>query len=143
MLGKLWIIAYRDLGRNRRRSFFSLLAVGMGLALLIVLNGFITGLLESALENSIRLETGHLQLRAASYRAEKASLQWQDLLENPEELAEQARALGEVRAAAPVLWSSAILNTWEESVGSRLFGIDVTSPLYDPIRVAMVAGEFL
>ncbi|MFC2038052.1 ABC transporter permease [Chloroflexota bacterium] len=143
VLGKLWIIAYRDLGRNRRRSFFSLLAVGMGLALLIVLNGFIAGMLESALENSIRLETGHVQLRAGSYEAEKVSLQWQDLLENPEALAEQASALGEVQAAAPVLWASAILNTREESVGSRLFGIDVASSLYDPIREAMVAGEFL
>ena len=95
VLGKLWIIAYRDLGRNRRRSFFSLLAVGLGLALLIVLNGFISGLLESALENSIRLETGHVQLRAASYQSEKVSLQWQDLLENPEALAERASALGE------------------------------------------------
>ena len=43
-LKKLWVIAYRDLGRNRRRSFFSLLAVGLGLALLIVLNGFIAAL---------------------------------------------------------------------------------------------------
>ena len=32
--GKLWQIAYRDLGRNRRRSFFTLLAVAVGLAVL-------------------------------------------------------------------------------------------------------------
>ena len=34
-LTKLWTIAWRDLGRNKRRSFFSILAVGLGLALLI------------------------------------------------------------------------------------------------------------
>ena len=34
-LTKLWTIAWRDLGRNQRRSFFSILAVGLGLALLI------------------------------------------------------------------------------------------------------------
>jgi ABC-type lipoprotein release transport system permease subunit len=100
-------------------------------------------MLESALENSIRLETGHVQLRADSYQSQKVSLQWQDLLDNPEALAERASALGEVQAAAPVLWSTAILNTRDESVGSRLFGIDVTSSLYDPIWEAMVVGEFL
>ncbi|MEZ4658754.1 MAG: hypothetical protein R2911_14380 [Caldilineaceae bacterium] len=42
-LTKLWTIGFRDLMRNRRRSFFTLLAVALGLALLIVLNGFITG----------------------------------------------------------------------------------------------------
>ncbi|HAJ35023.1 MAG TPA: ABC transporter permease, partial [Chloroflexi bacterium] len=40
---KLWVIAYRDLTRNRRRTFFTLLAVALGLALLITLNGYIAG----------------------------------------------------------------------------------------------------
>ena len=53
-LAKLWVMAWRDLGRNRRRSLFSLLAVGLGLALLIVLNGYISGVMEGALQNSIR-----------------------------------------------------------------------------------------
>jgi ABC-type lipoprotein release transport system permease subunit len=142
-LGKLWVIAYRDLGRNRRRSFFSLLAVGLGLALLIVLNGFIAGLVEEALQNSIRLETGHVQLRAKSYEAEKVSLQRRDLLDEPEALAVRVEAMGEVEAAAPVLWASSILSTREESVGLRIFGIDTDSSLYDPIREAMETGEFL
>jgi ABC-type lipoprotein release transport system permease subunit len=142
-LAKLWVIAYRDLGRNRRRSFFSLLAVGLGLALLIVLNGFIAGLVEDALQNSIRLETGHVQLRAESYEAEKVSLRWRDLLDEPEALAARAEAMSEVQAAAPVLWASSILSTREESVGLRLFGIDTASSLYDPIREAMETGEFL
>jgi len=142
-LGKLWAIAYRDLGRNRRRSFFSLMAVALGLTLLIVLNGLISGVMESSVQNSIRLETGHVQVRAASYENEKVSLQWSDLLESPDALAARASALSEVRAAAPVLWASGILNTREESVGTRIFGIDAASSLYDPIREAMVAGEFL
>ncbi len=142
-LSKLWAIAYRDLGRNRRRSFFSLMAVALGLTLLIVLDGFISGIMESTLENSIRLETGHVQVRATSYEDEKVSLQWDDLLDSPDALAARASALSEVRAAAPVLWASGILNTREESVGTRIFGIDATSSLYDPFREAMVAGEFL
>ena len=45
-LGKLWTIAWRDLGRNRRRSFLTLLAVGLGLALLMMLNGLVAGVVE-------------------------------------------------------------------------------------------------
>ena len=53
-LNKLWMIAFRDLGRNRRRSIFTLLAVAFGLALLLLMNGIITGMVADSLQNSIR-----------------------------------------------------------------------------------------
>jgi ABC-type lipoprotein release transport system permease subunit len=142
-LGKLWVISYRDLLRNRRRSIFTFLAVALGLALLIVLNGYIAGVYDEALQNSIRLRTGHVQIRAESYEEEKLSLQWSDLLDNPEELAAQASAMSEVKVATPVLWASGILNTTDESAGLQIFGIDTASSFYAPIREGMVAGQFL
>ena len=48
-------MAFRDLGRNRRRSFFSSLAVGMGLAMLMLLAGFLNGEMGGALDTAIRL----------------------------------------------------------------------------------------
>ena len=140
---KLWVIAYRDLTRSRRRTFFTLLAVALGLALLIVLNGFIAGVVNDALQNSIRLQTGHVQVRAASFPDDKRSLQWQDLVDQPAAIVAQAAAMPEVAAAAPVLWADTVLNTSRESVGLQLFGIDVASSLYDPIRTSLVAGDFL
>jgi ABC-type lipoprotein release transport system permease subunit len=137
------MLAYRDLGRNRRRSLLTLIAVALGLALLIVMNGFIAGIMEDSLQNSIRLRTGHLQIRAGSYAEEQLSLKARDLLANPEKLAERAAALGEVKAAAPVLWAGGILNTISDSAGVQLYGIQTDSALYDPVRSAIVAGEFL
>ncbi len=140
---KLWSIGYRDLGRNRRRSVFTMLAVALGLALLIVMNGYIAGVMEDSLQNSIRLQTGHLQLRALSYEVEELSLQWQDLLAAADELAAQARGIAGVQTAAPVVWARAILNTANESVGLQLHGIDVTSSHYAPVRDGLVAGAYL
>ena len=48
-----------------------------------------------------------------------------------------------VRAAAPVLWASGILNTAEESVGTRVFGVDSSSEMVAPFREGLVAGAFL
>lgn len=142
-LSRLWIIAYRDLGRNRRRSLLSLLAVALGLALLIVINCLIAGVTEDALQNSIRLQTGHVQLRAASYSDDKVSLQWKDLLADTESLVARASAMPEVKAVAPVLWASAVLNTKDESVGLRVIGIDTTSALYAPIQSSITSGVYL
>jgi ABC-type lipoprotein release transport system permease subunit len=142
-LGKLWTIAYRDLGRNRRRSLFTALAVALGLALLIVMNGLITGVMEDSLENSVRLQTGHVQLRANSYETEKMSLQWKDLLAAPATLAARAGAMPEVKAAAPVLWAGGVLSTGDDSAGLQVYGIDTESALYTPIREALIGGSFL
>ena len=88
-LGKLWTIAFRDLGRNRRRTTFTMLAVALGLALLIAMNGLIAGVFDDAVQNNIRLRTGHVQLRAASYEEEKVSLKWEDLVADSQTLAAQ------------------------------------------------------
>jgi ABC-type lipoprotein release transport system permease subunit len=141
--GKLWTIAYRDLLRNRRRSILTLLAVALGLAMLIMFNGLIAGVWQDALQNSIRLRTGHVQLRAPSYQEKKLSLQWQDLLDNPDGLATRLSRMSEVKAATPVLWVGSILSTGDESVSLQIFGIDPTSQFYDPIRESLVSGEFL
>ena len=140
---KLWVIAYRDLWRNPRRSIASIIAVALGLALLMILSGYISGVFDGALQNDIRLRTGHVQMRADSYEEEQISLQWEDLVDDPAQLAAQANALPEVIAAAPVLWATGILNTIDDSTGLRIYGVDVTSPIYAPIREAMVEGEYL
>lgn len=140
---KLWMIAYRDLARNRRRTVFTMLAVALGLGLLITLNGYIAGVMEDGLQNSIRLQTGHVQVRSATYPDGKHSVQWKDLIERPEEIVERARTLPEVRAAAPILWLDAVLSTGDESIGLQVYGIDVTSTLHDPLRASLVAGAFL
>ena len=140
---RLWRIAIRDLGRNKRRSALTLIAVALGLALVIALHGFEMGAIQGALADNIRIQTGHVQVRGASYEEDKVSLKLEDLLEEPLGLAAQAQSLAEVRAAAPVLWAGGILGTVEESVGVRVFGIDPPSEMAAPFREGLVAGEFL
>jgi ABC-type lipoprotein release transport system permease subunit len=139
----LWRIAIRDLGRNKRRSALTLIAVMMGLALIITLHGFEMGAIQGSIQNNIRVQTGHVQVRGESYDEDKVSLKWEDLLEEPLGLAAQAQMLAEVQAAAPVLWAGGILGTVEESVGVRVFGIDPLSEMAAPFREGLVAGEFL
>jgi len=136
-------IAYRDLVRNRRRSLLTLVAIAVGVSLLVFMSGFIQGAITDSIENNIRLQTGHLKIRAASYDEDKVSLAWEDLLDNPEELAAQVRGLDGVEAASPVLRASGIVSTREESVGVRVFGIDPLSDVHARIRDGLAAGEYL
>ncbi len=140
---KLWVIAYRDLGRNRRRSALTMLAVALGLALLILMSSYIAGVVDGSISDSILLSTGHVQVRAETYQVEQASLEWGDLLDNSDELLASATQIEGVKTAAPVLWARGFLTTADETVGVRVTGIDPGSDFHEPIRSGLVAGQYL
>jgi ABC-type lipoprotein release transport system permease subunit len=140
---QLYKMAFRDLGRNRRRSFFSALALGIGVALLLFIAAVIQGEMRGAMENSIKLQSGHLQLRAKTYDESKTSLAFEDLIENPERLAEQVAALAPVTAATPRLFASGIISSGDETMGVRIVGVDTSSEANAPFRDGLVSGEFL
>jgi len=140
---QLFKMALRDLGRNRRRSFFSSLAVAMGLALLLLLASFIQGEMGSAIKSAIRLQSGHVQVRMKSYDESKTSLKWENLIENPDQIAQKIAALAPVQVATPRLFASGFVSVRDESAGARIVGIDPLSEANAPYREGMVSGEFL
>jgi len=136
-------MAFRDLGRNRRRSFFSSLALGLGLAVLLLMAAFINGEMNGAMDSTIRLQSGHLQIRAQNYNETKTSLKWEDLVENPDQIVAQITALSPVQAATPRLFASGIASAGNQSTGVRVLGIDPLSQANAPYLEGMTSGEFL
>jgi ABC-type lipoprotein release transport system permease subunit len=136
-------MAFRDLGRNRRRSFFSALAVSMGLGMLMLLAGFLNGEMGGAVDTAVRLQSGHLQVRANNYDENKTSLKWEDLVENPDQVAAKLAALPQVSVASPRLFASGIAVVGDKSAGVRVTGIDPASVANDPYRQGLLSGTFL
>ncbi|NCF66678.1 MAG: FtsX-like permease family protein [Chloroflexi bacterium] len=142
-LKRFWVIAYRDLVRNKRRTLLTLLAVALGMMVLIMMSGLLAGIIAGGLRDNIRLNTGHLQLRDDTYEIEKLSLLSRDLLQDSDILVSQAEALSEVQSAAPVLWSSGVLSTVRESTGLQVTGIDSNDDFHAPVREGIVEGDYL
>jgi len=139
---RLWRIAIRDVVRNKRRSGLTLIAIALGLALVIALHALEIGAMEGSIDNNIRVQSGHVQVRADSYEEDKVSLKWEDLLEDPQILVSQAMLLPQVQGAAPVLWAGGILSTVEDSTGVRVYGIDPQAETSATFREDLV-GDFL
>ena len=129
-------MAYRDLGRNRRRSLLSALALGIGLALLLLMASVIAGELRGSLDSSIKLQSGNLQVRAKTFDENKTSLAWTDLVENPDKIAGQIAGLPQVQVATPRLYASGIVTAGDNSLGVRIMGIDPPSAANAPIQAA-------
>jgi len=140
---QLFKMALRNLGRNRRRSLLSALAVSMGLALLVLMASVVAGEMRGAMENTIQLQSAHLQIRAATYDEDKVSLDWKNLIEDPERLIEQMKALPQVTMATPRLFATGILTLGDQSRGVQVVGIDPDSQANQPFRQGVISGEFL
>lgn len=140
---QLFKLAFRNIGRNKTRSALSALAVAGGMALLLLMVSVLEGEMRGALKNTIRLQSGHLQIRSVSYEEGQTSLKWEDLIENPNDLIERLASLPQVTAATPRLFANGILTLRDESKGIQIIGIDPASPANAPFREGLLQGEFI
>ena len=111
--------------------------------LLILMASVVEGEMGGALENAIRLQSGHIQIRAATYDENKSSLKWEDLVANPDEIAAKISAFPQVEAATPRLFASGFLSSGTQSAGAKITGIDPLSPASDPYREGLIGGQYL
>jgi ABC-type lipoprotein release transport system permease subunit len=135
-------LAYRNLGRHRRRTLLSGLALALGTALLMFMAAFFTGEMRSSMETTLRLNTGHMQVQDADYDPDKLSVAWEYLIENPDQTATQIESLDPVLAATPRLFASGIVSVGDESVGVQIMGVVPDSAANEPYR-HLVSGEFI
>ena len=66
-MGYLIKMAFRNIGRNKRRTLLSLVAVAVGVTFVIFARGTILGMIETMLTNVIRFNSGHVRIVNADY----------------------------------------------------------------------------
>jgi len=140
---QLFKMAFRDLGRNKRRSLLSALAVSIGMSLLLLMASIVDGEMRGALQNTIRLQSGHLQIRPVDYNENKTSLNWADLIANPQGVIAQLKTIPQVTEATPRLFASGIVSRGENSAGVQVIGIDPASPANQIFREGLLEGSFI
>ncbi len=110
-VGMLSVIAWRNIGRNRRRSILCITAVGIAVFFIIFMNSWMDGMF-LGIENTVRTyETGHVLAISEGFEAEKEYLPVQfpllkdsggtEVYFSAEELVQMVESFPEVRAAVP------------------------------------------
>jgi len=139
----IFMLALRNLGRNKRRSFFSALALSIGVGLLFLITGFLNGEVESAIRQTINLQTGHIQLQALDYNPSRTSLKWEDLVNDPAIVAESIQKDPRVLSATPKLLLTGILNQGEETASVRIIGIEPDAEANKFFKTGLLEGNYL
>lgn len=92
-----YLLAWRNVWRNPRRSILTILAIVFASTLLVFMLSFQFGTYEEMINSSVRLSTGHLQVQPVGYYDKP---QIHKVIKNPERILEKASGLEAVEAAA-------------------------------------------
>ncbi len=117
-------VSWRNLWRNTRGTLLTALALGLGLALLLISLGLLDGGHEQMVDDGVRLGTGHVVIQSKGYQDTGS----QDLLlsaaavTSTEELLQSAAIKPLVRGVSPRLVATGLLNSPTNAAGVTVVG---------------------
>ncbi len=123
-----WLqIGFRNLDRNRKRTFISALGLGAGYFAVVFIVGWADGLTAEMVENGTGVQTGQVQLHASDYRPERSlydTIGGRDGVD-VESLVEAVAGDPAVSAATPRVYAGGLVSSGDATVAGMLMGIDV------------------
>jgi ABC-type lipoprotein release transport system permease subunit len=136
-MGKLLIMAWRNVWRNWRRTVIAVIAIALGLALILVFDGMLGGMDEALHGKQVRLQGGHVQVHAPGYR-EKMNRSPLLPMADPGALAQAARAQPEAVVVAQRIKTGGMVSSREATMPVAIIGIQ---PEQETLAVSMVAEK--
>jgi putative ABC transport system permease protein len=90
-------MAFRNLGRNRRRSLLAMISVFIAIFVAVFADGFVSGILDSMTRNATKNQTGHVNIETAEYRARERFMPASSAIADAEAVVRAVSAMPELR----------------------------------------------
>ncbi len=134
-------LAWRNLGRNRRRTLITGLALAVGTSLCVASFGLMDGLNADIIRALTRLNLGHVQVHQSDY-PRRQSIQL--TIPDPGPILKQAQQIREQRGISPRVYGYGLVSHRTKSAGVQLVGVDPKSePRVTELHKQVTAGEYL
>ena len=136
-------LAWRNIWRQRRRTVIVVLAMGLGLALMMLYDGTVAGFQQAIYGNAIKILGGNIQIHAAGYDRDPGK---SPLLPLPDDqtVVDAARAQSQVVAASRRIKTGGLATSREGAFPVGIVGIEPEQEL--PVSLTaqnVAAGRFL
>ena len=121
-----WRLAWRNLWRNRRRTFITASALAFGYLASVTMIGLWRGMLSEMIETGTNLVTGQLQIHAPDYYPERsmyATLGGREGID-VDELLRLTRDIPGIVAASPRVYGGGLVSSGSETVAGLFVGVD-------------------
>jgi len=118
MIAKLGL---RNVLRNKRRSFLSALAIGIGLSALIFTDGLMIGIRENSIKTVTESYLGHAQIHATGFRENP---EVENVIRDYDKVVSKINSASEVLAWAPRIISEGMVTAPSNVQNVQVVGID-------------------
>ena len=121
-----WRLAWRNLWRNRRRTFITASALAFGYLAAVTIIGIWRGMLSEMIASGTDLVTGQLQIHAPDYYPERsmyATLGGREGID-VDELVRLTRETPGIVAASPRVYGGGLVSSGSETVAGLFMGVD-------------------
>lgn len=134
-------MVWRNVWRNKRRSWIIICAVVIGLVGMLFSLAFMEGMMRQTLVNALGTHIGHLEIHKRGFENNKViSLN----IENPQEVIQAVKEESGVVAYSPRVISSGLVSSSESSSGITIVGIDPQKePGVTTIKESVIRGSYL
>ena len=119
--GSLWTIAWRNVFRNKRRTWLTVAAIVFGCFLISGIRSFQAGMYKQLLEISTEMYPGHADLIHVDYENDQ---KLEQTVQGATELMRSIEANPDVVGVAPRVMTSSLFSQGEKSFGGIMVGVD-------------------
>lgn len=120
-MGIILDLAWRNLWRNRRRTWLTATAIAFATILLVVWVPIQFGAYEILIDSSLRVFPGHAQIQRPGYQ-EKQKIR--NAIDNAEQLADKLRNSGQYAGVTTRAQGFALLSSGTRSYGAQVVGVE-------------------
>jgi ABC-type lipoprotein release transport system permease subunit len=136
-------LAWRNVWRQRRRTFIIALAMGVMMSLLVLYDGLIGGFEQAIYGNAIQLLGGNIQAHAPGYN-EKVGRKPLLALADPDALIRTAESHADVVAASKRINTGGVVTNREGAFSVSIIGVETEKEiLVSPVAQNITAGRYL
>ena len=141
---KIIELGFKNIFRNKRRTFLTITAVFFATFLVVIFKSFIGGLWDNALNNAIMLETGHVKIAHKKYLEKEKIQPLEYYVYDVDKQIENLENLENVDFATPRIKAPVMLNLNDKNYYTQLMGIDPEKEKrFNVIHEKIVEGEYL
>lgn len=115
-------MGWRNIWRNRRRTFITAAAIGLGVTSLVFSSAVANGIFDRIVKVATESLTGDAQIHADGYRA---TLDEKQFIPDADKVLERVRAVPGVQAASPRVITSGLLSIGSRSRNVKVIGVDI------------------
>ena len=116
-------LAFRNILRNKRRTFITLSAIISGVCSIIIFGGFIEFTFQALRESTIHTQLGHIQIYAQGYNEHGVANPAKYLIKEPEKVESALKQLPEILAVTSRLSLSGLISTGNKTLSAKVTGI--------------------